>query len=152
MILPGLLAAAALATPSPAPTTSPLTVSGFLRSYYFTRQNATNNPGHQFDYSTKRCGVGPCVNQASLNNAVDFHADYALGGGWYIGGSYLYAQPLSGPCSVAPAHARGQPCVSQRPPNTNPDDTLPGFMLSTFPEVYVGYGVSGFSAKFGDQL
>jgi hypothetical protein len=138
LILHGLITVAALATPSPAPTADPLTVSGFLRSYYFTRQNAS--------------GAHPAVNQASLNNAADIHADYDLGGGWYVGGSYLYAQPFSGPCSVAAAHARGQPCVSQHPPNTNPDDTLPGFMLSTFPEAYVGYGASGFSAKLGDQL
>jgi hypothetical protein len=128
-----------LATPSPKPTATPLTISGFFRSYYFTRQNASNNSGGQ-------------VNQASLNNAVDLHAEYFLGNGWSLGGSYLYAQPFSGPCSVASAHAIGQPCVSQHPPNLNPDDTLPGFMLSTFPEAYVGYARSGFSGKVGDQL
>lgn len=141
------------ATPAPKPTATPLTVSGFFRSFYFTRQNATNNPGVQFDYSTKKCnGAGPCVNQASLGTAFDLHVDYALGGGWYAGGSYLYAQPFSGSCSVASANAKGDPCVSQNPPNTNPDDTLPAFMLSTFPEAYLGYEMSGFSAKLGDQL
>lgn len=140
-------------SPAPSPTSSPLTVSGYFRSFYFTRQNATNNPGVQFDYTTKKCnGAGPCENQASLNNAISLHADYAFGGGWYAGGTYLYAQPFSGPCSVASAHGKGDPCVSQQPPNTNPDDTLPGFMLSTFPEAYVGYTMSGFAAKVGDQL
>ena len=61
-------------------------------------------------------------------------------GGLFIGGSYLYANPLDGPCSVAyPEHIKGQPCVSQVPPNTNPDDTLPGFSLDTFYEAYLGY-------------
>jgi hypothetical protein len=146
-------AALAQTPPTPKPTATPLTVSGFFRSYYFTRQNATNNPGVQFDYSTGKCnGAGPCVNQASLNTAVDLHADYAFGGGWHAGGSYFYAQPFSGPCSTAVSHARGAPCVSQNPPNTNPDDTLPGFALSTFPEAYLGYKMGGFSAILGDQL
>jgi len=141
------------ASPVPSPTASPLTFSGYVRSYYFTRQNATNNPGVQFDYSTKKCvGPGPCENQASFSTGVSLHADYALGDGWSIGGSYLYAQPFSGPCSPASAHGKGDPCVSQQPPNTNPDDTLPGFMLSTFPEAYLAYTKSDFSAKLGDQL
>ena len=143
----------AQAAPSPKPTATPLAVSGFVRSYYFTRQNATDNPGVQFDYSTKKCnGAGPCANQATLNSAVDLHADYDFGGGWYAGGSYFYAQPFNGPCSPASQHAKDDPCVSQDPPNTNPDDTLPGFALSTFPEAYLGYKRAGFSAKAGDQL
>ena len=80
-------------------------------------------------------------------------ADYHFaGGGWYVGGSYFYANPISGPCTAASTHAKGKPCVSQTPPNTNPDDTLPGFAMSTFPEAYLafkGYGVTG---KIGDQL
>ncbi len=130
-------------TPAPTvapPTPNPLTVSGFFRSYYFTRENASNNPGAQFNYSeTKYSSTG--VNQASWNNAIGLHADYVFPdwGGWYVGGSYFYAQPFSGPCSMAATHAKGDPCISQSPPNTNPDDTLPGFSLSTFPETYVGF-------------
>jgi hypothetical protein len=44
------------------------------------------------------------------------------------------------------------PCVSQIPPNTNPDDTLPGFMMSTFPEAYLAYkDQHGLTGKIGDQ-
>lgn len=137
----------------PSPTPSPLTVGGYMRDFYFTRQNATNNPGVQYDYSTKKCnGAGPCENQASFSAAIDLHLEYDFGDGVYAGGSYLYAQPFSGPCSVASAHIKGAPCVSQHPPNTNPDDTLPGFMLSTFPEAYVRYESHEVAAKIGDQL
>lgn len=146
-------AAAQGAPPTPSPSVSPLTLRGYVRNFYFTRQNATNNPGVQFDYASKKCnGAGPCENQASFSAAISLHADYAFGGGWYAGGSYFYAQPFSGSCSVASAHAKGDPCVSQHPPNTNPDDTLPGFMLSTFPEAYLGYEQSSLSGKLGNQL
>ena len=41
----------AQAEPAPKPSPSPFTYSGFFRSYYFTRQNASNNPGTQFNFS-----------------------------------------------------------------------------------------------------
>ena len=139
---------------APLPTPNPLTLSGFFRSYYFTRQNATNNPGVQSTFVGSKCnGSGPCVNQASLNNAVLVRANYDLPyAGWYVGGSYFYAQPFNGPCSVAANHAKGLPCVSQAPPNTNPDDTLPGFAMSTFPETYVGFKNDKFAFTGGDFL
>jgi hypothetical protein len=140
--------ATARATPAPgtaasaSPTPNPLTYKGFFRSYYFTRQNATGNAGTQKQ-----------VNQATWNSAIDLHADYNFaGGGWYVGGSYFYANPLDGPCAVANAHAKGQPCVSQKSPNTNPDDSLPGFALSTFPEAYLGFKGYDVAGKIGDQL
>ena len=140
--------------PAASPTPNPLAISGFLRAYWFTRQNASNNPGTQFDFSTNKCpSGGTCVNQASFEAGADIHADYTFPNSpWTIGGSYFYGQPFSGPCSVAPAHRKGEPCVSQIPPNTNPDDTLPAFMLSTFPEAYLAYNQSGLRAKLGDQL
>ncbi|HVA33857.1 MAG TPA: hypothetical protein VNG31_06890, partial [Candidatus Baltobacteraceae bacterium] len=139
---------------APAPTPNPLSASGFFRSYYFTRQNATNNPGTQFNFSPGAKYNANGVNQASWNNAVDLHLDYHFPdlAGWYVGGSYFYAQPFNGPCSVAPANAKGKPCVSQAPPNTNPDNTLPGFSLDTFPETYVGYKHAGVSFIGGDFL
>jgi hypothetical protein len=137
--------------PTPTPTPNPLSVRGYFRSYYFTRQNATNNPGTQFNFSPGAKYVSNGVNQASLNNAVLLHADYQLPfTGWYVGGSYLVAQPFAGPCNTAASHAKGKPCVSQSPPNTNPDDTLPGFGLDTFPETYVGYKDKGWDAIGGD--
>jgi hypothetical protein len=147
---PGRVAqAAAAATPTP----NPLTVSGFFRSYYFTRQNASNNPGVQFNYSPGAKYVSSGVNQASLNNAIDLHADYQLPfPGFYVGGTYFYADPFDDSCSTALTHAKGKPCVTQIPPNTNPDDTLPGFILNTFLEGYVAYKDPQFAAKVGDQL
>lgn len=139
--------------PAPTPTPNPFSFSGAVRSYYFTRQNASNNPGTQFDFTPGAKYNSNGVNQASLNSSIDLHADYHFaGGGWYVGGSYFYANPISGPCTVATTHAKGQPCVTQSPPNTNPDDTLPGFALSTFPEAYLGYQGYHVSGKVGDQL
>ncbi len=37
--------------PAPVKTKNPLTLGGYFRSYYFTRQNASNNPGTQFNFS-----------------------------------------------------------------------------------------------------
>ena len=142
---------AAVATPTP----NPLTLSGTFRSYYFTRQNASNNPGAQFNFTPGAKYSTTGVNQATWNSSISLHAEYLLPdmGGLFIGGSYLYANPLDGPCSVAyPEHIKGQPCVSQVPPNTNPDDTLPGFSLDTFYEAYLGYRDKSWYAKAGDQI
>jgi hypothetical protein len=145
------------ATSVPAPTPNPLAFSGKFRSYYFTRQNASGNPGAQFDFDTKKCnnagGSATCINQATWTQAIDLHADYHFaGGGWYAGATYFFSDPFAGPCSTAAAHAKGQPCVAQIPPNTNPDDTVPGFILDTFYEAYLAYKTPEFSAKLGDQL
>ncbi len=139
--------------PAPAPTASPFQWSGHVRSYYFTRQNASNNPGAQFNFTPGAKYSSTGVNQATWEQAIALHADYAFpGGGWFVGGSYLYGDPFSGSCSTALTHAKGLPCVSQRPPNTNPDDTVPDFILNTFYEGYLGYRFRDFSAKVGDQL
>ncbi|HEY1428439.1 MAG TPA: OprD family outer membrane porin [Candidatus Tumulicola sp.] len=136
------------------PTPGPLTFDGQFRSYYFTRQNASNNPGAQYNFSSsKYSSTG--VNQATWASSIGLHADYKLDTllpGLFIGGSYFYSNPLDGPCSVASEHAKGDPCVSQAPPNTNPDDSLPGFSLSTFYEGYLGYKANGLYVKAGDQL
>lgn len=162
--IPALASAQTPATPKPdatvaqaepvaTPTPNPFTWTGTFRSYYFTRQNASNNPGTQFNFSPGAKYNSNGVNQASLDTSIDLHADYHFaGGGWYVGGSYFYASPFSGPCTPASTHAKGQPCVSQSPPNTNPDDTLPAFALSTFPEAYLAYKGHGVNAKIGDQL
>ncbi len=156
----GALSAAAQAVPSPSPSpaASPLTLSGFFRSYYFTRQNASNNPGARFNAAPGAPYTANGVNQASLNNAAGLHADYRFSGGrWYVGGSYLYANPLDGPCAVAANHAQNAAypspgCIAQIPPGTNPDDSLPGFALSTLYEAYLAYQGTALSAKIGDQL
>lgn len=134
---------------APLPTPNPFSYRGFIRSYYFTRQNAFGFPG---------TNDGKQVNQASWNSGIDLHADYHFaGGGWYVGGSYFGAEPFSGPCGVAANNVKTGPrsiynCIAQKPPSTNPDNTLPGFALSTFPEAYLGYKGYNVSALVGDQL
>src|SRR6185312_1443461 len=149
----------ALATPGPSapaqapaatPTPNPLTIGGFYRAYYFTRQNASNNPGTQWNPAKYNSSA---VNQASFNNGISLHADYHFaGGGFSIGGTYLYANPFDDSCSTALEHAKGAPCVTQIPPNTNPDDTVPGYILNTFYEGYLAYNAHNVYAKVGDQL
>lgn len=144
--------------PAPVKTPNPLTLGGYARSYYFTRQNATNNPGTQFNFSPGAKYNSNGVNQATWNSAIAVHGDWNFpGGGWHVGGTYLYANPLDGPCSVAINHAKNAPypspnCVQQVPPNTNPDDTVPGFALSTAYEAYLAYKAYGFNGAMGNVL
>jgi len=150
----------AQAVPSPAPTATPdpLTFDGFVRSYYFTRQNASNNPGVQFDYTPKAPYISNAVNLATWSTGVSLSATYRFpDGGWFARASYFYSNPLNGPCSVAANNLKGAKypspsCTSQVPPNTNPDDAMPGFALSTLYEAFVGYDARGWSGKIGDQL
>ncbi|MGA8574139.1 MAG: copper amine oxidase N-terminal domain-containing protein [Candidatus Cybelea sp.] len=136
----------------PLATPNPLTLGGSFRSYYFTRQNASNNPGTQFNFSPGAKYNSNGVNQATWNSAIALHAQYAFPNGWYVGGTYLYANPMDGPCVVPANHIKGAVCVSQTPPNTNSDDTLPGFTLSTFYQAYGGYKAHGFDGQFGNVL
>jgi hypothetical protein len=137
-------------SPSPSPTPLPLSYHGYVRSFYFTRQNASNNPGAQYDFSSSKYGSAG-VNQAGWNTAIAVGGDYNFpGGGWDIGGTYLYANPMDGPCVVPANHIKGSACVSQAPPNTNPDDTLPGFTLSTFYEAYLKYKAYGWNGAMGN--
>jgi hypothetical protein len=139
--------------PPPPPTPNPLTVGGYFRSYYFTRQNASNNPGTQFNFSPGAKYVSNGVNQATWNSAIAPHVDYAFaGGGWDVGFAYLYANPISGPCVVPANHAKGAVCVSQTPPNTNADDTVPGFTMSTLYQAYLKYKDYGFDGSLGNIL
>ncbi|MGC1381669.1 MAG: copper amine oxidase N-terminal domain-containing protein [Candidatus Baltobacteraceae bacterium] len=144
---------AAAPPPPPPATPKPLTLGGYLRSYYFTRQNASNNPGAQFNFTPGAKYSTAGVNQASWNSAIALHANWNFpGSGWNVGGTYLYANPMNGPCVVAANHAKGAVCVTQVPPNTNPDDTLPAFTLSTFYEAYVAYNEYGWNGKAGNVL
>jgi Copper amine oxidase N-terminal domain len=137
--------------PPPSPTPFPLSYHGYVRSYYLTRENASNNPGAQFNFTPGAKYSSAGVNQASWNTAIAVGGDYKFpNSGWDIGGTYLYANPLDGPCSVAAHHAKGSVCVSQVPPSTNPDDTLPGFALSTGYEAYLKYKAYGWDGGMGN--
>ena len=114
-------------TPAATPTPNPFTYRGTLRAYNFTRQNASNYPGVQWNPAKYNSNA---VNQSSFMLGADIHADYHFAGsGLYIGGGYFYGNPIDGQCVVAKNHAKGGVCVTAVPPNTNPDDTLPGFTL-----------------------
>lgn len=140
------------APPPPPATPNPLKLGGFFRSYYFTRQNASNNPGAQFNFTPGAKYSSTGVNQASWNSAIAVHGEYDFPSGWDVGGTYLYANPINGPCVVPANHAKGAVCVTQVPPNTNPDDTLPGFTMSTFYQAYAGYKAHGFDGQLGNIL
>ena len=124
--------------PPPPPTPNPLvdsaatSVRTTLRAKTrrtIRERSSTSRPGAKYSSTG--------VNQASWNSAVALHGEYDFpGSGWDVGGTYLYANPINGPCVVPANHAKGAVCVTQVPPNTNPDDTLPGFTLSTFYEAY----------------
>ncbi len=136
----------------PSPTPNPLVLGGFVRSYYFTRQNASNDPGAQFDFTPGAKYSSTGVNQASWNTGIAVHGEYDFPSGWDVGATYLYANPIDGPCVVPANHAKGAVCVTQVPPNTNPDDTLPGFTMSTFYQAYLGYKAHGFDGQLGNIL
>jgi hypothetical protein len=134
----------AQSSPSPSPSATPrFTYSGYGRSYDFTR---LNNP--QISKSNP-------LNQQSWTTAASLHGAYNLGGGFSLGASYLYAFPFSGACNSALTHA-GPPCEN---PNlqipgqgTNPDDTLPGFIMNTLYETYLQFQDPKLYVKLGDQV
>ncbi len=129
----------AQATPAPKPTAqSGFTYGGFLRAYYFTRMNSPS--------ATKT------TNQASFNAAISLHAGYDFGGGFSAGGTYLYADPFNN-CADPVSHLSA-PCAKHPVslPGTNPDDTLPGYRLSTLYEAYLQYKDPALYARIGDQV
>ena len=151
----GAAPAATQATPvlvaqaSPAPkataTPNPFSYGGYVRSYYFTRTNASSyvKTNSQF-------------NQASLNTGVSLHGAYAFGN-WSIGGSYLYADPFNNCGNPATHIDKTSPCYKSRKfttaaGGTNPDDTLPGYRLNTLYEAYLQYKDPTLYLKLGDQV
>jgi hypothetical protein len=143
---------AASPTPAPVATSKPFTVSGFERAYDFTRQNASAY------HSTK--GM---LNQQSLEFGTSLHLGYRFSNsGFSIGATYLYANPLNGcadpaltkpgssdlKCQVLPT----QPLTSPYINHLDPDNTLPGYQLSSFYETYLEYDKNGLYAKIGDQV
>ncbi len=130
-------------TPAPKATPNPFSYSGYVRAYDFTRQNAS---------SSAQGGATGQANQQSFNLGVSLHGEYKFANSPFTAGaSYLYANPF-GACSSAADHAKGLPCVSNKQPATNPDDTIPGFQLSTLYEAYLQYKAGGLYAKVGNQV
>ena len=130
----------AQATPAPKATSAPsaFTYSGYLRAYYFTRMNSP--------------GATKTANQASFNPGVSLHAGYDFGGGFSAAGTYLYADPFNN-CED-PAKHLSAPCAKHpyTLPGTNPDDTLPGYRMSTLYEAYLQYKNPALFVRLGDQV
>ncbi|HEX5274176.1 MAG TPA: hypothetical protein VFW34_02795 [Candidatus Rubrimentiphilum sp.] len=138
-------AASAESSPKPKPSPKPpFTFGGFVRSYDFTRQNASGFP------QTLKA-----MNQASVNTAVSLRGAYRFNNGPFsVAATYLYADP--GSCIQAASHL-SPPCgkhtfVSQGSEPVNPDDTLPGYALSTLYEAYVEYKTPALTVRVGDQV
>lgn len=137
----------AQASPTPKATPNPLTFSGYVRAFYFNRQNATG-------YAK---GVGQ-INQESFNAALRLHADYQFETTPFsVGATYVGANPLgaNGPCDDTANYGPGGSC--QQYPSAivaekASDTTLPGFAVSTLAEAYVQYKDKNLYAKVGDQL
>jgi hypothetical protein len=132
--------AAPSTAPQPSASTNPFSFRGYLRVYDFTRQNASTGFG----------GAGQ-TNQQSIEPAISVHGDLRLNNSNFTaGGTYLYATPFNG-CASPRSHLT-PPCGANKPPALNPDDTLPGFALSTFYEAYLQYKDARLYGKVGDQV
>ncbi len=146
------LAATALASASadsppkikPSPKPPPFTFGGFVRSYDFTRQNASG-----FAQTFK------AMNQASVNTAVSLRGAYRFNNGpLSFAAMYLYANP--GACIQAASHL-STPCgrhtfIADGSEPVNPDDTLPGFAMSTLYEAYLQYKDPRATLRLGNQV
>src|SRR5580700_9004587 len=76
-----------VAQPSPTPSPSPqaFIYRGYVRSFYFTRENASNNPGTRFDYTPGAKYNSDAVNQATWDTGIALHGDYSFPcGQWNI--------------------------------------------------------------------
>ena len=130
--------------PKPSPKPPPLTLGGFIRSYDFTRQNASG-----FSQTFK------AMNQGSVNTAVSLRANYRFHDSPFsVGATYLYANP--GAC-ITPTSHLSTPCgkhafVAQGSEPVNPDDTLPGFVMSTLYEAYLQYKDPRATIRLGNQV
>jgi hypothetical protein len=136
----------AIATPAAAPTAQPFSVSGSIRTYDFHVQNAGGFP------STKNV-----LNQHSLNYAGTLHLKYRFGeSGFSVGASYFGSDPFDGcndPRSTSPSCASLTGAAAAAHPNhLNPDNSVPGYGLSTFYETYLQYEKNGLFARVGDQV
>ncbi|MDQ2866069.1 MAG: hypothetical protein M3R51_07555, partial [Candidatus Eremiobacteraeota bacterium] len=126
------------ALPSPSP--APLAVRGYVRSFDFERQNASNSA---------QGNAASAPNQHTFSTGIGVHADYHLSLSLSAGATYFYSNPLDG--CTSPASHLTPPCGKLKPPSENPDDTIPGFVLSTLDEFYLTYKDPKVYAKVGDQ-
>src|SRR5947209_10699741 len=132
-------AASGLPKTKPSPKPPPITFGGFVRSYDFTRQNASGFPQ-----------TFKAMNQASVNTAVSLHGAYRFNGSpLSVAATCLYANP--GSCVQSASHL-SLPCakhtfLSQGSEPLNPDDTLPAYALSALYEAYIEYKTPALSIR-----
>jgi len=145
------------ATAAPKATPDPFQWRGQIRAYDFTRQNAYSGPGGSIYGAPAPTGK---LNQQSFSASVGLHGDYTFGSsGFNVGATYLYANPFSG-CTSAVSHltppcfysSSTNPAQKTNPNFLNPDDTLPGFEMSTLYEAYAQYKSDQFFLKAGDMV
>ena len=136
---------AAQINPVPKPTVLQLSRRGYSRSSYFSRQDASYNPGVQHVFVADKCNsnvtLTPSIKPAGTAGyvcipVIGFPAAV-------LGPTHRILSQISfrGACRNATAHPRGASCVAQIPRATNPDDTLPRYTLSTSCETNISYGV-----------
>ena len=127
-------------------------LGGYFRSYYFTRQNASNNPGTQFDFTPGAKYNSNGVNQASWTNAIALHGEYDFPSGWDVGGTYLYSTSLTVRASSRRTTQRAPSAFRRSLPTRIRTIRCPAFTLSTFYEAYLGYKAHGFNGELGNVL
>ena len=125
------------ATVSATPTPAPFNYKAYVRAYDFTRQNASN-------------GFGTKANQQSFSPGISMHGDYSFNGtGFKVGATYFYSNPLNN-CTTSTSMWT-QPCKGALP-GLQPDNTLPGFEMSTLYEAFISYANADTMAKGGWQV
>jgi len=84
--------------PAASSDTNPLSWARYVRSYYFTRQNASNNPGTQFNFTP-----GAKYNSNGVNQASCEHWDRVRHAEWDFPdsgldrrGTYFYSNAIDG--------------------------------------------------------
>ena len=136
--------AAAQTAPSPAAkaTPNPFSYNGYVRGFYFTRTNLTQNGGNP--------------NRKALNFGVKLHGEYKFGSSPFsVGATYFGADPFGAngdnpglrtePLNPFAPVSKSNPLVSKV------DNTLPGFALSTLGEAWLQYKTKQALVKVGDQ-
>ena len=109
---------------------------------------ARNSTSRRVRSTTRTASTRP-----TWNTGLALHGDYAFpNSGFDVGATYLYANPMDGPCVVPANHLKGEVCVTQIPPSTNPVDNLPGYTMSTFYEAYLKYDKYGWNGALGNVL
>ncbi len=111
---------------SPVPGVPGLDYGGQLRAYDFNRENGVQNASNQ--------------NRSAFNASASLHLDYDVARSpVHIATTYFGAYPFgaNGPRPQA---------------NSQVDNTVPGFALSTFDEAYLRYRDARTSVTLGDQI